>query len=47
MPTILEESDDNMEETIFKGGKNSCDPNQGGHYGSRGIGKFLNDRKFV
>ena len=37
-----------MEEAIFKGGKNSSDTNQGGHYGSRGIANlFLNDRKFV
>ena len=48
MPTILEEAEDDMDETIFKGGKNSCNPNQGGHYGSRGIvNLFLNDRMFV
>ena len=35
MPTILEEAEDNMEEAISKGGKNSCDPNQVGNYGSR------------
>ena len=48
MPTILEEAEDDMEEAIFKGGKNSSDTNQGGHYGSRGIANlFLNDSKFV
>ena len=48
MPTILEEAEDDMEEAIFKGRKNSSDTNQGGHYGSRGIANlFLNDRKFV
>ena len=47
MPTILEEAEDNMEEAISKGGKNSCDPNQGGNYSSRGIANlFLNDRIF-
>ena len=46
MPTILEEAEDDMEEAIFKGRKNSSDTNQGGHYGSRGIAKFLNDRNF-
>ena len=48
MPTILEEAEDNMDETLFKGGKNSYDPSQGGHYGSRCIANlFLNNRKFA
>ena len=47
MPTILEEAEDNMEEAISKGGKNFCDRNQGGNYGSRGIANlFLNDKNF-
>ena len=37
-----------MDETLFKGGKNSYDPSQGGHYGSRCIANlFLNNRKFA
>ena len=37
MQTILEEAEDNMKEAISKEGKNFCDPNQVGNYGSNPI----------